>query len=321
MKKHRWLPYVLAAVVMAACYGGIEVSQLVMDDFRGEVEEISEEREAGTFYLDYRESDVLWPWDLYEAGQAEPVTDPALQVRAENLALIMMEGFSGISLDGSCNAGAALERIPAQVPDAPGNAAQAGVPAREEEGSGRSADDAEMQSGPEDAWYDPAEGPFYGDIYLIHDYKFVSHDGGKYVLNLAFSNNAVLYYMCVPADDSASTFEDINGACEYLNYQYFDMRGGYVYDGGGNYEDAGYENCFLEYMNRLDMSCMDAESICSMPVNAAWIHAPLIESGNSSGIYSDGRTLSLELYDAEYRLVMFFSPTENRFVGFSLREA
>jgi len=33
----------------------------------------------------------------------------------------------------------------AQVPDAPGNAAEAGVPAREEEGSGRSADDAEMR--------------------------------------------------------------------------------------------------------------------------------------------------------------------------------
>ena len=49
MRKHRWLPYVLAAVIIAACYGGIELSQFVLDDYRNEVEEITAALKAAGF--------------------------------------------------------------------------------------------------------------------------------------------------------------------------------------------------------------------------------------------------------------------------------
>ena len=310
MRKHRWLPIVLAAVVIAACYGGIELSQFILDDYRDEVEEITEERDQDTFYLDYREHDVLWPWNLYEEDFAEPVTDPEKQGLASSVTEVMLDAFSGIRLSGPCTAGASLERIPAQtahgsVPDETGAEAAAGG---ENSGTG----DAEYDS------YSHAENVFSGDIYFVHDYKFRSADGRECIVNIAYADGAILYYSCVSKEDRDSSFEDINGACEFLNYQYTEMREGW-YTG----YDREYQNCFFAYEQRLESAVSLLEEMFPLNWNVLAIHQGLIESGSSSGVSSDGSILNLEFYgeyDRTYRLALFFSPSENSFVGFSLRE-
>ncbi|MBQ1414500.1 MAG: hypothetical protein IIY92_01050, partial [Lachnospiraceae bacterium] len=107
----KWLPYVLAVLIIAACCGGIELSHFFLPDYRDEVTEIEEEDDSAAFYLDYRVRDVLWPWNLYEEGAAGPVTDTEERERAAWIAWQLMNLFAGVdSWDAAI--GEKLEVIP-----------------------------------------------------------------------------------------------------------------------------------------------------------------------------------------------------------------
>ena len=317
----KWLPYALAALIVAACYGGIELSQVLLNDHRGELREVEQQQDPGMLYLDYRANDTLWPWNEYEAGEPQPVpADDVMCAYTTDLASALLNVMSGVCPEPDADLGAYLEVIPqAGTEQARAEDTQAVMHGDDAEADHDMADDTEIDY--DAAYAEAIDDLFYSDdLYFLHDVGFRADDGEKYVLNLAFNRHMVLYYSCVAEWDRGTSFEENNAACEYLNEQFREFR-----DAGGAFDTYGGEyyqtdiNCFENYVVDLRVyqdNFMGTFGQYGDMVSAQW---DLLTFGNSSGISSDGSILNMELYGNGERLVLFFGPGSWRFVGFSLR--
>ena len=321
----KWLPYVLAVLIIAACCGGIELSHLFLPDYRDEVTEIEEEDDSAAFYLDYRVRDVLWPWNLYEEGAAGPVTDIEERERAVWIAWQLMDLFAGVdSWDAAI--GEKLEVIPGNRQEDPAADRDAETRAAEPADGEMQADGyAEMQMDADAERMEDPDSLFDGDIYVLHDVSFRTRNGEKYVLNLAYTEDAVLYYSCVSDADRAASFEDNTAACEYLNSSIAEFRDILYTEGYGYVEsDTGYAsgNCFYDYLNYLEIFSSywtEGDQMPDRQQDVFYRQLWLLESGTSSGVSSDGSIMSLEMYQGEERMVLFFGPGSGRFLGFAMQ--
>ena len=218
MRKHSILLTVIVAILLVAlCMGALELSNKLLPDYQDAIEEISLSENQSILTVNNRETALVYPWDIYESEK-------------ENLKLVSAAptDFDAVYPDKQ------ISRLIEIFSPFVSNGYET----------------IEWQTKME--YLDDKENLFF----FIKDITFTDNLGDNYLVNIAFTDERLLYYSCDRITSKTISSEIRTASYEKLNSDYTMFRETYkkgIYDNGnGESESDGSDraaimlndNCF-----------------------------------------------------------------------------
>ena len=177
-----------------------------------------------------------------------------------------------------------------------------------------------------------------GNMYYLKDINFIGEYGSEYVLDLAFTDDTVVYYSCIKSSKTDGNRESVSFDAESLQKEYQNIRDDYeafkenelgdkLFDSGegesetdsGNIshlEDYNY-NRFAAFIYAAVNADYTTEFYATKVPHEAF--RSLIENGVNTGVTYSDDVIDIEFTVSDASLTLFYSPEEQAFTGFSLK--
>lgn len=272
-KFRKTLPFISAILLIVFCYFGIELSHILLPNYKNTIEEVRNSKRLSLLYFDNTASPELYPMNLYDKKIVKKAKSKFPYKYTNELIAGLMNSFCPkVHFSKDIDFDDYLECLDSSQTD----------------------------------------------IYYIKDVKFTATNKRKYTLNVAFKEENILYFSCIPEYSEKLSSKQIEKAYENLEndfkmymgqeYEYFQQqeRGDYYefdpvmseIDGTGFNNFAYFLVCFQEYYPTV---------------------VGIINDSTTPSI-SYNEMMYLTFTDKNYQFVMIYDPNDLEFVGFSLSE-
>lgn len=309
MRKHGMLLTVIAAVLLVAlCMGALELSNHLLSDHQNVVEEISLSENQSILTVNNREATSLYPWDIYESAKEN-----------SKLKSVVSTKFESVYPD----------KYIAQMINIFSPWILNGYDSVE--------------------WHKKMEYTDDGKslIFFIKDVTFIDDKGDNYLVNIAFTDERLLYYACDRIATETIPSTAVSLAYEQLNNSYSVFREVYK---GGNYSNgsdeaesdggntsgdlySGDDNCFVLFIQKvialeyfeIEWSGLDPALVDFDGSKYSYQIASTISESNAAGMiyrHSDDtlNVVNVEFSQGSVDLVLFYDLDMCSITGFSLKK-
>ena len=308
MRKHGMLLTMIAAVLLVAlCMGALELANHLLPNHQNNIEEISLSENQSILTVNNREATLLYPWDKYESAK-------------ENSKLKSIESteFESVYPD----------KYIAQMINIFSPWILNGYDSVE--------------------WHKKMEYTDDGKSFLffIKDAAFTDDKGDNYLVNIAFTDERLLYYACDRTTTETIPSTAVSFAYEQLNNSYSVFREVYK---GGNYSNSsdeaesdgsdttgdmysGDNNCFLLFIQKviafeyfeIEWSGLDPALVDFDGSKYSYQMASTISDSNAAGMiyrHSDEtpNVVNVEFSQGGVDLVLFYDLEMCSITGFSMK--
>lgn len=308
MRKYGMLLTVIAAVLLVAlCIGALELAHHLLPDYQNTVEEISLSEHQSILTVNNREATALSPWDIYESAKEN-----------SKLKSVASTEFESIYPD----------KYIAQMINIFSPWILNGYDSVE--------------------WHKKMEYTDDGKslIFFIKDVTFIDDKGDNYLVNIAFTDERLLYYACDRIATETISSTAVSLAYEQLNNSYSVFREVYK---GGNYSNSldeaesdggntsgdlysGDDNFFVLFIQKvialeyfeIEWSGLDPALVDFDGSKYSYLIASVISESNAAGMiyrHSDDtpNVVNVEFSQGSVDLVLFYDLDMCSITGFSLK--
>ncbi|MBQ3418006.1 MAG: hypothetical protein IJH32_09280 [Ruminococcus sp.] len=308
MRKYGMLLTMIAAVLLVAlCMGALELSKQVLPDYQNTVEVISLSENQSILTVNNREATSLYPWDIYESAKENSQIKP-----------VVSYDFDTVFPD----------KYFAQM---------------------ISIFSPWIMNGYDSVdWQQHMEYINDGNnfIFFIKDVKFSDGNGENYLVNIALTEERLLYYSCDRITTEAIQSSAVSFAYNRLNTSYSVFREVYK---GGNYSNgsddaesdggntssdlfSGDDNCLIVFIQKviafeyseIEWKGLDPALVDSDGSKYSNQMASAISESNTAGMiyrHSDDtpNVVNVEFSQGDVDLVLFYDLEMCSITGFSLK--
>ena len=308
MRKYGMLLTMIAAVLLVAlCMGALELSKQILPDYQNTVEEISLSENQSILTVNNREATSLYPWDIYESAKEN-----------SKLKSLASPDYENLYPDKYI---AQMIRIFSPW----------------------------ILNGYDSVdWHNKMEYTDDGKslIFFIKDIKFTDDNRNDYLVNIALTEDRLLYYACDRITTETLPSTAVSFAYEQLNSSYSVFREVYK---GGNYSNgsdeaesdgsitsgdlfSGDDNCFILFIQKV--IALEYSEIEWSGLNPALVDfdgskysyqiASTISESNAAGMIYRHRDDTPNVVNVEFSqggvdLVLFYDLEMCSITGFSMK--
>ena len=308
MRRHGMLLTLIAAVLLVAlCMGALELSKQVLPDYQNTVEEISLSENQSILTVNNREATSLYPWNIYESAKENSQIKP-----------VVSYDFDTVFQD----------KYFAQM---------------------ISIFSPWIMNGYDSVdWHQQMEYIDDGKnfIFFIKDVKFTDGKGDNYLVNIALTEERLLYYSCDRITTEAIQSTAVSFAYDQLNSSYSVFREVYK---GGNYSNgsddaesdggntsgdlfSGDDNSFIVFIQKviafeyseIEWKGLDPALVDFDGSKYSYQIASTISESNAAGMiyrHSDEipNVVNVEFAQGDVDLVLFYDLEMCCITGFSMK--
>lgn len=308
MRKHGMLLTVIAAVLLVAlCMGALELANHLLPNHQNNIEEISLSQNQSILTVNNREATSLYPWNIYESAKENSMLKSVASTDYETLY---------------------PDKYIAQMISIFSPWILNGYDSVE--------------------WHKKMEYTDDGKslIFFIKDIKFTDDNRNDYLVNIAFSDERLLYYACDRITTETIPSTTVSVAYEQLNNSYSVFREVYK---GGNYSNSsdeaesdgsdttgdlysGDDNCFVLFIQKvialeyfeIEWSGLDPALVDFDGSKYSYQIASTISESNAAGMiyrHSDEtpNVVNVEFSQVGVDLVLFYDLDNRSITGFSMK--